>query len=347
MVPELLRHRNGRPPMTIPLVTAPPATQAGELGVTWLGHATALIELDGQYVLTDPVWGQRVSPSELRGPGADASGADRAQPICRRWPPWSSPTTTTTIWICHRADADGTQAAPFVVPLGIGAHLRGWGVPRTGSSSWTGASTPPSADSTSDLYAEAGTSPAAGCAGTPPCGVPGPWPAPSSGVLRRRHRVHRRVRGDRPPVGARSTSPSCRSAPTATSGRTSTSRPRRRWPRTATSAVRLFVPIHWATFDLALHTWAEPMDRLRAAGADAHIAAPRPGQRVDPKDVLARMAGGTTRTNDRRHRYDHCRCGSDSYDWPCVDGHREWDNGVASRAFEGSQRVTGVRRMVV
>ena len=33
------------------------------LAITWLGHATTLIEVDGRYVLTDPVWGDRVSPS--------------------------------------------------------------------------------------------------------------------------------------------------------------------------------------------------------------------------------------------------------------------------------------------
>ena len=38
------------------------------LRVTWLGHSTALIEIDGYRVLTDPVWGPRASPSRLIGP---------------------------------------------------------------------------------------------------------------------------------------------------------------------------------------------------------------------------------------------------------------------------------------
>jgi L-ascorbate metabolism protein UlaG (beta-lactamase superfamily) len=42
----------------------------------------------------------------------------------------------------------------------------------------------------------------------------------------------------------------------------------------------LFVPIHWATFDLALHTWAEPVERLLAAGQGLRIAVPRPGERI-------------------------------------------------------------------
>ena len=35
------------------------------LRATWLGHSTVLLEVDGVRVLTDPVWGQRASPSQL------------------------------------------------------------------------------------------------------------------------------------------------------------------------------------------------------------------------------------------------------------------------------------------
>jgi L-ascorbate metabolism protein UlaG (beta-lactamase superfamily) len=42
----------------------------------------------------------------------------------------------------------------------------------------------------------------------------------------------------------------------------------------------LFVPIHWATFDLALHSWAEPVERLLTAAGSAQVAVPRPGERV-------------------------------------------------------------------
>jgi len=38
------------------------------LRVTWLGHSTMLIEIDGVRILTDPVWGPRASPSALVGP---------------------------------------------------------------------------------------------------------------------------------------------------------------------------------------------------------------------------------------------------------------------------------------
>ena len=46
----------------------------------------------------------------------------------------------------------------------------------------------------------------------------------------------------------------------------------------------VLVPIHWCTFRLAPHPWAEPADRLVAAAADAgvEVAVPRPGGRVIP-----------------------------------------------------------------
>lgn len=42
----------------------PPET----LRITWLGHSTLLIEIDGKRFLTDPVWADRVSPFNFIGP---------------------------------------------------------------------------------------------------------------------------------------------------------------------------------------------------------------------------------------------------------------------------------------
>ena len=44
------------------------APEAAELAVTWFGHASALLEVDGARVLVDPVWSHRVSPSPVFGP---------------------------------------------------------------------------------------------------------------------------------------------------------------------------------------------------------------------------------------------------------------------------------------
>src|SRR5688500_11681943 len=44
--------------------TAPPTG----LRITWLGHSTLLLELDGHRILTDPVWAERISPVSWIGP---------------------------------------------------------------------------------------------------------------------------------------------------------------------------------------------------------------------------------------------------------------------------------------
>ncbi len=41
---------------------------ASGLRVTWMGHSSVLLEIDGLRVLADPVWSERVSPSSLAGP---------------------------------------------------------------------------------------------------------------------------------------------------------------------------------------------------------------------------------------------------------------------------------------
>ena len=58
----------GLPGAPVPLAHADLPAEAAELAVTWFGHASALLEVDGARVLVDPVWGHRVSPSPVFGP---------------------------------------------------------------------------------------------------------------------------------------------------------------------------------------------------------------------------------------------------------------------------------------
>jgi L-ascorbate metabolism protein UlaG (beta-lactamase superfamily) len=64
--------RARKPRITIPVenplpVWATPVSSSG-LRVTWMGHSTLVIEIDGVRVLTDPVFGPRASPVAFAGP---------------------------------------------------------------------------------------------------------------------------------------------------------------------------------------------------------------------------------------------------------------------------------------
>jgi L-ascorbate metabolism protein UlaG (beta-lactamase superfamily) len=45
----------------------------------------------------------------------------------------------------------------------------------------------------------------------------------------------------------------------------------------------VLIPVHWATFNLALHSWADPVDRIwfEAKAHEVQLAVPRPGERVN------------------------------------------------------------------
>jgi L-ascorbate metabolism protein UlaG (beta-lactamase superfamily) len=85
------RLREGRAPNPPPdawriegaRITAPRAP-AGELRVTWVGHSTALLQIGGLNVLTDPVWSERATPLPGVGPrrlSPPALPLDRLPPI--------------------------------------------------------------------------------------------------------------------------------------------------------------------------------------------------------------------------------------------------------------------------
>jgi L-ascorbate metabolism protein UlaG (beta-lactamase superfamily) len=55
-------------PHATPGPPPPRAVTGGALRVTFVGHATVLLQMDGVNVLTDPVWSARVSPVPFAGP---------------------------------------------------------------------------------------------------------------------------------------------------------------------------------------------------------------------------------------------------------------------------------------
>jgi L-ascorbate metabolism protein UlaG (beta-lactamase superfamily) len=290
-VAMLRRGRAGRPARPGPLIgssTERPGPAAA-LAVTWFGHASALIEVDGHRVLVDPMWSERASPSRRLGPR-------RLHPVpaaLAALPP------VDAVLISHdhydHLDVDTVRAlvrlsaAPFVVPLGVGAHLRRWGVPddRVVELDWDGTHTVGALTLTCvEAQHFSGRGPARNTTQWSSWAVAGPA-----------HRVffggdtgyHPALAG----IGARYGPFDLTLLPIGAYSRF--------WPDIhldPEDAVRahvdlrggLFVPVHWGTFDLGFHGWAEPVQRLLAAAAAAGVAVavPRPGERLDPA-----TSGGT------------------------------------------------------
>ncbi|WP_232050139.1 MBL fold metallo-hydrolase [Actinoplanes sp. OR16] len=113
-----------RPRQPVPLVRAS-AESADGLHVTWYGHSSALIEIEGSRVLLDPVWSKRCSPSQLAGPSRL-----HEPPVALEDLP---PIDVVVISHDHYDHLDAPtirrlSTVRFVVPLGVGAHLQRWGV---------------------------------------------------------------------------------------------------------------------------------------------------------------------------------------------------------------------------
>jgi hypothetical protein len=49
------------------------------------------------------------------------------------------------------------------------------------------------------------------------------------------------------------------------------------------------LPVHWGTFNLALHAWRDSVDRAVAAASSSgvHIVVPKPGEFVEPSVMRA------------------------------------------------------------
>jgi L-ascorbate metabolism protein UlaG (beta-lactamase superfamily) len=292
---EVLSSRSAsRPPGPIPLAPMPTGglgAEPGALAVSWFGHSTVLLEIDGYRVLTDPVWSERCSPSHAVGP-------ERMHPAPV---PLEALPAIDAVVISHdhydHLDIDTitalarSQRAPFFVPLGVGAHLRGWGIPgeRIVELDWG------ESGRIADLTLIC--TPARHFSGRFLSRNTTLWA--SWALIGPAHRAH--FGGDTGytksfatigsdhgpfdltlmPVGAYNSA----------------------WPdihMNPEEAVRahhdltnagsgLLVPIHWGTFRLAPHPWAEPIERLLAAAepAGVNVVVPKPGQRVDP----ARLSG--------------------------------------------------------
>jgi L-ascorbate metabolism protein UlaG (beta-lactamase superfamily) len=275
--------RRGKPRRPVRLSVPDLPAQAGELAATWLGHATVLLEIEGHWVLTDPVWSDRVSPSRKIGPRRNhpapmpLAELPRLDAVLISHDHYDHLDTATIDTLLR------TQDMPFVVPLGIGKHLSRWGVPdariveldwdeshEVGDLTFTCTEarhfSGRSLGSNTTLWASwvvAGKQRRAFFGGDS-----GYTPA-FAGIGER----HGPFELTMLPIGAYDA----------------------RWPDVhmdPEEAVRahrelggaVLLPIHWATFDLAFHEWADPVEWAvkEAANAGVELAVPAPGRRFEP-----------------------------------------------------------------
>ncbi len=98
--------------------------------VTWFGHSTVLLNLDGKLLLTDPVFNNRPGPIRGLGPTKRFFGKEAAEP--QDLPP------LTAVVLSHNhydhldkwaIKALEKKTEVFLAPLGVGDHLEKWGIP--------------------------------------------------------------------------------------------------------------------------------------------------------------------------------------------------------------------------
>ncbi|MFG2878956.1 MBL fold metallo-hydrolase [Streptomyces sp. NPDC048337] len=303
---QRLRRSPGAPipvyPTTLAELAKPPASG---LRLTWMGHSSVLAEIDGRRVLFDPVWGERCSPFPFAGP-------KRLHPVPV---PLASlgPVDVVVISHDHYDHLDlptikalaGTDTV-FAVPLGVGAHLERWGV---------------SADRLRELDWNEGTKVAGlSLTATPArhfCGrglrnqqhtLWASW-----AVAGDEHRIfHSGDTGYFPGFKEIGAEHGPFDATMIQIGAYSEYWPKNHtdysplpggWPdihMTPQQGVQahldlqgskphgVMLPIHWGTFNLSLHAWAEPgewtVDAAEEAGQP--VALPRPGEPFEPAGTL-------------------------------------------------------------
>jgi L-ascorbate metabolism protein UlaG (beta-lactamase superfamily) len=259
----------------------PPATG---LRVTWFGHSSFLVEIEGHRVLVDPHWSPRTSPMTWSGP--------------KRWyGPLVAlgdlpPPDAVVISHDHYDHLDYRTVAAmkdwhttFVVPLGVGSHLEYWGVPagRIVELDWWERTTVAGLEIVATPARHiSGRTFGIGDAGTLWSGF---------ALIGREHRAY--CSGDTglfpgiKEIGDKLGPFDVTMIEAGEYGRWWSD-----WHLGPEQAVRthqlvrgrVLIPAHWGMFTLAYHTWTEPVERVLVAAAKSGVtaAAPMPGQSIEP-----------------------------------------------------------------
>lgn len=254
------------------------------IAITWMGHSTLLAEMDGARILFDPVWSQRVSPVPIVGPKRF-----HAPPIALEELPLPDAVVISHDHYDHldwrTVTALAARGARFIVPLGVGAHLARWGITTRVVIEL-------------DWWEQVNVGnvtlvavPARHFSGRSPFGTDKDatlWAGWA--VIGPYHRVY--YSGDTAmfpgirEIGARFGPFDLTMIEIGAYDRAW--RDYHLGPEQAVEAHqivrgKLMLPVHWGTFNLALHAWTEPVERLTVAAkaAGISIALPKPGQRIE------------------------------------------------------------------
>ncbi|MFF7200203.1 MULTISPECIES: MBL fold metallo-hydrolase [unclassified Streptomyces] len=257
------------------------------LRLTWVGHSSVLAEIDGRRVLFDPVWGNRCSPFAFAGP-------KRLHPVPL---PIASLGPVDVVVISHdhydHLDMPSIKALAstdtvFAVPLGVGAHLERWGVPadRLRELDWN--------ETTEVAGIRLTATPARHFCGR---GIRNQqhtlWA--SWAVAGPEHRIYhsgdtgyfpgfKDIGAEHGPFDATMIQIGAYSEYWPDIHMTPAEGMRAHLDLQGGEPSGVMLPIHWGTFNLAPHPWAEPGEGTAAAAAEAgaRLALPRPGEPFEP-----------------------------------------------------------------
>ena len=119
---------NGRPNIVIPVEPSLSVTSDGSSKVTWFGHSTLLLEMEGKRILIDPMFSQTLSPL----PPFGGKRYSKKLPVeVENLPPIDAVILSHDHYDhmdYHSIKRLKDKVEYFCVPLGVGTHLARWGV---------------------------------------------------------------------------------------------------------------------------------------------------------------------------------------------------------------------------